>query len=308
LTVSNTGNTALTNVKPNLEELSGAMSGASAECAALDFGTLKVGESRSLTCETAGITDATKTTVNTAKVEGVPADDAGVALPAFTKPIESNEASAEVLVLAPSVKLVKEVCVTGSKCDPTVAADWKVSSTVKTGSAAVWRLTASNTGNTTLTNVKPSFEELSGAMTGTSAACTALDFGTLAAGESRSLTCETAGITNDKMATVNTAALSGVPSDSAGVPLPQFSGEVKSAKATASVTVASSAKKKENPNKKSDPSKKTNPNTPVNKATSPEAGAKGLAATGGETSALIAAASLLLVGGAGALFARRRRA
>ncbi|MCL2781197.1 MAG: SpaA isopeptide-forming pilin-related protein [Actinomycetia bacterium] len=128
----------------------------------------------------------------------------------------------------PALSLTKQVCASyDANSQPTCAAGsdagWAKSATIPYGADALWRVTATNDGNTALTQVRLSAEQLSGG-TGYTTAGVAPDptgvysFGLLATGQSKSALLTTAGVTESRTAITNTARASGLPSDAAGTP------------------------------------------------------------------------------------------
>lgn len=136
-------------------------------------------------------------------------------------------------VLDPQLRLIKEVCSTGSGCaladDPaqfTVDSNgnitytenggtWVKSQQIAVGSTEVqWRLTAVNTGNITIDNVHTARDLLTPAagdegVTGPSDSCQALDFGSLAPGATVSAECLTSLSGDLSGRLTNTATLNG---------------------------------------------------------------------------------------------------
>ena len=118
------------------------------------------------------------------------------------------------LVLAPSISLIKEVCVTGTGCDPDLitgdnapvpdsvdntTGQWVDDATIPIGSTAVqWRITVKNTGNIPLVDVHMANDKVStdpskpqdSAMVGANS-CTTHSFGTLQPGASQYFDCTT---------------------------------------------------------------------------------------------------------------------
>ena len=106
-------------------------------------------------------------------------------------------------VLDPKLDLTKQVCKTGTGCDPAVDAQWVDSAIIPQGTDHVeWRITVTNSGNVNLEKVYLSQDEQTQdpstkqvispeLVKGTTTPCLNYEFGTLATGQSASVVCTT---------------------------------------------------------------------------------------------------------------------
>ncbi|AGW40644.1 hypothetical protein O159_04470 [Leifsonia xyli subsp. cynodontis DSM 46306] len=310
LTATNTGTIALNDVCVAADVLTDGIAADNTCAGAAVAATLLPGSSAAIRCTTSSLTGDRP--ANYAKLTS-----------SFTDPdprqrlierygsdgVESNVSRADVLIPAPALALVKQVCETGAGCDATDDAQWVDHATLPLGSDAQWRLTVTNTGNVPLADVAVSLEELSGGMTGTSAECSALTFGTLAAGQSASAECTTTGIADTSQDTVNTAAVTGQPLDDDGQPLGSAIG---SQRARAAVTtfafIQAPIVTPTGPDAAGAPDSADGPDAPAASPAANRPGSGDLAQTGldigllsGATLALLAVGGCLL-----ALFRKRR--
>jgi hypothetical protein len=237
-----------------------------------------------------------------------------------------------VRTLTPAIALVKQVCATGTGCDIAVDSQWTDRVTVPLGTDAQWRLTVTNTGNTTLIDVVPTQENLTGALEGPSKECEALAFGTLAPGEKKSLSCTTTGIVDTTQDAVNHAVVRGVPADESGTAYTAlYPDGVSTPEATAAVATSAlvvdpqpgvtgpplapapggdegSDTSAQPPVIEPVPSGSPAPGTGVTSTLPSASSATALASTGLDATLGGAAAALLLAGGVTMLLLRRRAA
>lgn len=216
LTARNTGTITLADVRVSDDVLTGGTASGNACAGASVVSSLAPGASAAIMCTTSAVQGAGDV-VNSAKLTSTFTDPSGGQLVSrFADGVGSNIDSASVRTLTPAITLVKQVCATGTGCDAADDAQWTARVTVPLGTDAQWRLTVTNTGNTTLVDVVPTQENLTGGVEGPSKECEALAFGTLAAGQKKSLDCTTTGILDTTQDAVNHAVVSGMPADDAG--------------------------------------------------------------------------------------------
>jgi len=187
--VTNTGDTVLTGVVVNDGDISPPLS--------IPIGTLAPGAVTNIFFN--GTIDGDL--VNSANVTGQPADDTGNPLPG-QDPVMDDD-TAEVDEVAPSISIAKSVYLghdSGASCPGDELA------VGVTGTAVTYCMLVTNTGDTVLTSVT-----ISDPLLGVS-----VNVGTLAPGAVTNIFAETT-ITSDL---INTADVSGQPSDAAGNPLP----------------------------------------------------------------------------------------
>ncbi|MCL2848807.1 MAG: DUF11 domain-containing protein [Micrococcales bacterium] len=155
--------------------------------------------------------------------------------------VPSNIDEAQVSEQDPSIALQKWVCEAGTGCAEPTGADldtlaagtpaggWVKATTVEMSGDAQWLLVITNTGTTKLTDITLSVENLDAGASGhgatTSQCAQGTNLGTLAIGETVTVMCTTAEITatgewGSGEDVVNTAQVSGDPSDVNGVKLP----------------------------------------------------------------------------------------
>jgi hypothetical protein len=140
-----------------------------------------------------------------------------------------------VHVLDPKLELVKEVCATGTGCDPADDAHWRPETAVVSGSAVDWRLTARNTGNIALADVTVADDTITGPGAGATDCAGRTIAAHLPVGATAALVCSTSSVTSGEWVT-NTARLGSVFADpSGGALLDRFGGSVDSAPAEARV-------------------------------------------------------------------------
>ena len=111
------------------------------------------------------------------------------------------------VITPPSISLLKQVCkVAAAKCSKTVNADWVKAHEVRSGSTAVWRLTVTNTGQESLSNVTIADPKVPG--------CAGQIVASLAPGAKAVMTCESVKVTKGFK---NVATVTGAPPSGANV-------------------------------------------------------------------------------------------
>ncbi len=147
-------------------------------------------------------------------------------------------------VANPQLKLTKQVCAnsTIADCDPSDASLWLPSSEIEAGSDVIWRLTAENTGNLPLRDVRVGADELEGATASANTCLNATVAASLDPGASVSIACSTANVDATGTA-VNTAKLTSTFTDPTATPgtagrlLSRFPQGVESNASSAEVSV-----------------------------------------------------------------------
>jgi hypothetical protein len=111
------------------------------------------------------------------------------------------------VVMPPGIKLLKQICkVAAAQCSKSVNADWTSAHEIPSGSTAVWRITVTNSGGQTLTNVTVSDPN--------APACAGQYAASLAPGGKVVMTCDSLKVTKGFK---NVAKVTGAPPSGASV-------------------------------------------------------------------------------------------
>jgi uncharacterized repeat protein (TIGR01451 family) len=112
-----------------------------------------------------------------------------------------------IVVHQPGIKLLKQICVVATaQCSKSVNTDWASSHEIPSGGTAVWRLTVTNSGTTSLSNVT-----ITDAL---APSCAGQISASLAAGAKAVTTCSTGNVTSGF---TNVAKVTGAPPSGASV-------------------------------------------------------------------------------------------